>query len=53
MAIIGSILIATFYGVTDEIHQFFVPGRTADVYDVLSDFIGASIGSIFRALFKN
>lgn len=33
--------IAAAYGVTDEFHQRFVPGRTADVADVVADAAGA------------
>jgi VanZ family protein len=33
--------IAVVYGVTDEWHQAFVPGRHADVADVLADAVGA------------
>ena len=36
--------LAAAYGVTDEYHQRFVPGRTADVADVLADATGAAIG---------
>lgn len=32
------------YAISDEIHQYFVPDRFADVTDVLSDAIGAGIG---------
>ena len=32
------------YGILDEFHQHFVPGRTADVYDVLADAIGGLLG---------
>ena len=32
------------YGISDEIHQFFVVGRDSDFYDVLADLIGALIG---------
>lgn len=39
-----AIVLATLYGVTDEFHQLFVPGRSADRYDVLADFLGASLG---------
>jgi VanZ family protein len=38
------IVLATLYGVTDEFHQLFVPGRSADPYDVLADCVGATIG---------
>ena len=33
--------IAFLYGVSDEIHQYFVPGRHPDVLDVVADGIGA------------
>lgn len=37
--------IATVYGVTDEYHQSFVPGRTPDVADVLADTTGAALAA--------
>ncbi len=40
----AAIIVATLYGVSDEFHQMFVPGRTADRYDVLADCIGATLG---------
>jgi VanZ family protein len=42
---IAAITLATLYGVTDEFHQLFVPGRSADRYDVLADCIGATLGT--------
>ena len=36
-------LVAAMYGVSDELHQSFVPGRTADRADVLADSIGAAV----------
>jgi VanZ family protein len=38
---IGAILLATFYGMTDEIHQMFVVGRTAALDDLAADALGA------------
>jgi VanZ family protein len=32
------------YSVTDELHQHFVPGRTADVLDVLVDSAAVAAG---------
>ena len=32
------------YAILDEIHQYFVPDRFADVLDVLSDALGAGVG---------
>ena len=37
--------LAFLYGVTDEIHQYFVPGRDASALDVMADGAGAMIGS--------
>lgn len=37
--------VATLYGVLDEFHQSFVPGRNADVLDVLADAGGALLGA--------
>jgi VanZ family protein len=36
-------LLTTAYGVTDEYHQSFVPGRTADPADVAKDLGGAAL----------
>jgi len=38
--------IVTAYAVSDEVHQLFVPYRTADVRDVRSDVVGASIALV-------
>jgi len=38
------ILVGLLYGVSDEIHQFFTPGRFCDILDVVADFIGVLIG---------
>jgi VanZ family protein len=34
---------AVLYGVSDELHQSFVPGRDPDVFDLMVDGIGAGI----------
>jgi VanZ family protein len=33
------------YGITDEIHQMFVPGRIASVADILADITGGMLGA--------
>ena len=43
--VLAAIALATLYGVTDEFHQLFVPGRSADRYDVLADCVGATMGT--------
>ena|SRR5204862_6597042 len=44
-ALIG-LAIASLYGVTDEFHQSFVAGRSADILDWYSDSIGAAIALV-------
>lgn len=39
----AAIASATVYGVTDEIHQLYVPFRQASSLDVLADTIGACV----------
>ena len=47
--IILVIIIASLYGVLDELHQVFVPGRDCDVFDFIADFIGANLGvAVYR-----
>ena len=41
-----AIIFASIYGITDEFHQVFVPGRDADVFDLLADAFGAFLGSL-------
>ena len=38
-------LLATLYGVTDELHQWFVPGRMAEVSDLVADAVGATVAA--------
>ncbi|MCL2136527.1 MAG: VanZ family protein [Coriobacteriia bacterium] len=40
-----AIILASVYGVSDEVHQYFVPGRNTDVFDWLTDTAGAIIGA--------
>lgn len=40
-----AVALATGYGVTDELHQGFVPNRNADPWDVVKDFGGGLVGS--------
>ncbi len=50
---LGACLIGLFYGMTDEIHQMFVPNRTPDFFDVLADGIGSGIGVIWIYLWRS
>lgn len=44
-------LIAAAYGVSDEVHQIWIDGRTASVYDWFADLIGAGIACALMGLF--
>ncbi len=37
--------ITALYGISDEVHQWFVPGRECDVWDGISDVIGGALGA--------
>jgi glycopeptide antibiotics resistance protein len=39
-AILMAILVGILYGISDEIHQYFVPGRTCDIFDACADVVG-------------
>ncbi len=40
-----SVMATTAYGLSDEWHQSFVPGRSAEVGDAVADFAGGLAGS--------
>jgi VanZ family protein len=42
---VAAVVWATLYGITDEIHQQFVPPRQSELRDVLADALGASVAS--------
>jgi VanZ family protein len=44
---LAAIVLSTLYGMTDEWHQSFVPGRTPAWDDVAADFRGAVAGAAF------
>lgn len=49
-----ALLTSLFYACTDEIHQYFVPGRSCEVRDVLIDTLGAFTGIIlYKIIYKS
>jgi VanZ family protein len=50
MRILAATVLATLYGVSDEIHQMFVPHRTPDWQDVCADAFGAMTGAVVVGL---
>lgn len=41
---LAAVMITGLYGVTDELHQAFVPGRQPELLDLLADIVGAAAG---------
>lgn len=47
------LLISLGISCLDEIHQYFVPMRSTNFQDVLTDLLGAGLSGIFYAFFRN
>lgn len=43
--IIFTIIFCFLYSITDEIHQYFIPGRSCEIRDILIDTISSSISA--------
>ena len=52
LLILLSIGSATLYGISDEIHQYFVPFRHADALDGVANTIGSIVGVILYYRWK-
>jgi len=52
LLILISIASAILYGISDEIHQYFVPFRQADIMDVIANSIGSICGVCFFHFWK-
>lgn len=44
--ILLTIIIGAGYGVSDEVHQLFVPGRFFSYWDMAADAVGTVVGSL-------
>lgn len=44
-----AILLASLYGISDEVHQAFVPFRDPSWHDWLADTIGATLGALMMS----
>ncbi len=45
----AAILIVSVFGVTDELHQYFTPGRSMDWWDWVADTLGAIVATVLYA----
>jgi VanZ family protein len=53
LLVILSALASSLYGVSDEIHQYFVPSRTADILDVAANTAGSVLGAMTAKMILN
>lgn len=47
---ITAYILGTLYGISDEVHQIFIPGRGPGLRDVFIDSMGVLIGVVFTAI---
>ena len=52
-ALVLAIVTASIYGITDEVHQFFVPFRESSWLDWLADTAGAAVGALSWRVIKS
>jgi len=48
-----AVFVSAIWGLSDEIHQALVPGRSAELGDVIADLVGSIAGAISWHLFSN
>lgn len=42
-----TVLIGSLYGIFDEVHQYFIPGRSMEFLDFAADFLGLVLAVLF------
>lgn len=50
--IIYSIALTILYGLTDELHQVFVPGRSGRLIDIVANFFGCVVTQYIISIYK-
>jgi VanZ family protein len=51
--LVFAVFVSTLWGLSDEIHQALVPGRSSELADVVADFIGSGFGAAAWFAFSN
>jgi len=46
-----TVIVGIFYGIIDELHQYFIPGRFCEFLDLLSNTLGIVFGIILVKVF--
>jgi len=50
LLLVSTMLFTGLYGVTDEWHQLYVPGRFSDWHDAFADICGGTLGGLIYVL---
>lgn len=45
--VIRSVIICLLFGISDEFHQYFIPGRSVSFFDLVADVLGAAVVCFF------
>lgn len=51
-ASLAALVISSFYGIADELHQMLIPGRSAEVLDWIADAVGVVLGVLLISYIK-
>lgn len=51
--ILLTLFLGMIYAGSDEIHQYYVPGRDGNVYDWIADVIGLAVGLVTAYIFMS
>lgn len=46
------LVVGSLYALSDEFHQYYVPGRSADVWDFIADFLGVYFSYFLYPILK-
>ncbi len=52
-ALVQAVILGCLYGITDEFHQYFVPGRSTSVSDWLADTVGTTAGASIALMMRH
>lgn len=48
-----AVAVSVLWGLSDEIHQAMVPGRSAEIADLVADWLGSTAGAAIWNVFSN
>ena len=53
MVILLTVVFCVAYGISDEFHQAFVPGRSPSILDIVADCAGAVTATVFYVMWRD